>query len=157
MSAQAEVLVRPMRQQDRSDLIGIYGRAFDEPYPAPAFDNLAETPGAWVLLAQAGPGGGAMGFVIARCVFGEGEILSIAVDPALQGCGAGKALMRAADAVLLGQAGESVFLEVAVDNASARGLYDQAGFAEVGRRKGYYRRRGGLLVDALVLKKTLRL
>jgi len=156
MTAEPSIAVRPMRREDRADLVGIYGRAFDEPYPAPAFDNLTETPGSWVLLAQDETKRSAIGFVIARCVLGEGEILSIAVDPAWQGQGAGRALLRAADAVLLGHSGETVFLEVAIDNAPARGLYRRAGFVEIGRRNGYYRRRGGLLVDALVLKKALR-
>lgn len=156
MTPESAITVRPMRSQDRPDLVAIYGRAFDEPYPAPAFDNLAETPGAWVLLAESEATRTAIGFVMARSVLGEGEILSIAVDPTRQGQGAGRALLRSADALLLGQASESVFLEVAIDNAAARALYRRAGFVEIGRRKGYYRRRGGLLVDALVLKKALR-
>lgn len=150
------VLVRPAATADLATLIAIYGRAFDEPYPAPAFDNLADTPGAFTLLAQTEGARTILGFVIARSVLGEGEILSIGVDPSQQRMGAGHALLRAADGILLGQGSESVFLEVAIDNQAARALYAAAGYAEVGRRKGYYRRRGGVLVDALVLKKMLR-
>ncbi len=156
MTAEPGIAVRPMRREDRAGLVGIYGRAFDEPYPAPAFDNLTDTPGSWVLLAQNEADRAAIGFVIARCVLGEGEILTVAVDPARQGQGAGRALLRAADMVLLGQSAETAFLEVAIDNAAARALYHRAGYVQIGRRNGYYRRRGGLLVDALVLKKALR-
>jgi ribosomal-protein-alanine N-acetyltransferase len=45
-------------------------------------------------------------------------------------------------------------LEVAVDNAAALRLYRRAGFAEAGRRRGYYERPGGR-VDALVLTRVL--
>jgi ribosomal-protein-alanine N-acetyltransferase len=49
-----------------------------------------------------------------------------------------------------------LFLEVAEDNAPARALYAQAGFEEVGRRKGYYARPQSAAVDALVLRRRLR-
>jgi ribosomal-protein-alanine N-acetyltransferase len=42
-------------------------------------------------------------------------------------------------------------LEVAADNAAALALYQRLGFAEVGRRKGYYVRKGRPPVDALLL------
>jgi ribosomal-protein-alanine N-acetyltransferase len=45
----------------------------------------------------------------------------------------------------------SVVLEVASDNAAARGLYAAAGFVMVGRRPRYYRR-GGETIDALLLR-----
>lgn len=35
-------------------------------------------------------------------------------------------------------AGDAIFLEVRESNRSARALYAKAGFAETGRRKGYY-------------------
>jgi ribosomal-protein-alanine N-acetyltransferase len=46
---------------------------------------------------------------------------------------------------------ERMFLEVAEDNAAARALYARAGFAEAGRRRGYYARPDGPAADALVL------
>ena len=42
------------------------------------------------------------------------------------------------------------FLKI-VPNAAARALYARAGFAEVGRRRGYYQRPDGRREDALVL------
>jgi ribosomal-protein-alanine N-acetyltransferase len=43
-----------------------------------------------------------------------------------------------------------LFLEVAVDNAPAIGLYRAFGFTEEGRRRGYYQGPNGA-VDALIL------
>jgi ribosomal protein S18 acetylase RimI-like enzyme len=45
-------------------------------------------------------------------------------------------------------------LEMAVDNGAARALYTAKGFTPVGRRRNYYRQRGGL-VDALILRLAL--
>jgi ribosomal-protein-alanine N-acetyltransferase len=54
------------------------------------------------------------------------------------------------------QAGaDSMFLEVAVDNAPAIALYEAAGFAAVGRRPGYYDRGAAGRVDALILRLDL--
>ncbi|WP_329608585.1 GNAT family N-acetyltransferase [Paragemmobacter aquarius] len=47
------------------------------------------------------------------------------------------------------------FLEVAQDNAPARRVYAQAGFAESGGRRGYYRSPEGRYVDAIVMTCTL--
>ena len=45
-----------------------------------------------------------------------------------------------------------MFLEVSTRNPAARGLYQQLGFQQVGRRKGYYADGS----DALVMSKSLR-
>ena len=52
---------------------------------------------------------------------------------------------------------ETLFLEVAVDNVAALGLYTALGFAETGRRKAYYARAGGPAADALILRVDLPL
>ena len=49
---------------------------------------------------------------------------------------------------------ETMFLEVAADNAAALGLYRTAGFVQAGLRRGYYHRPGGDM-DALVLRRDL--
>jgi ribosomal-protein-alanine N-acetyltransferase len=52
-------------------------------------------------------------------------------------------------------AAESLFLEVAVDNAAAIGLYRAAGFTEAGRRRGYYTKTEDARVDALIMRRDL--
>jgi len=150
--------VRPLQPGDQVALFGVYGRAFDEPYPGPALRDMVETPGAFTLIAQldgAGPAAHPIGFVVARAVADEGEILSIAVDPTSGIRGAGRALMLAAEALVRGRGARSMFLEVAVDNARARRLYGGLGYEAAGVRRNYYRRRAGVTIDALVLKKRL--
>ena len=63
-------------------------------------------------------------------------------------------LLLFALADLSGEGVEEISLEVAVDNAPARALYERLDFREAGRRPRYYRR-GRELVDALVMRRTL--
>ena len=67
----------------------------------------------------------------------EANVHTIGVDPAWQGKGIGKALLRA----LLARADEfaaPVYLEVRTDNAAAIGLYEAHGFTRIGTRRRYY-------------------
>lgn len=95
------------------------------------------------------------GLVLVRTVAGEAEILTVGVRPEARGAGVGRRLVEAALASALSEGAGSVFLEVAEDNPAARRLYAGLGFEEVGRRRGYYPRRGSAAVDALVLRRAL--
>nr|WP_244325810.1 ribosomal protein S18-alanine N-acetyltransferase [Shewanella aestuarii] len=79
-----------------------------------------------------------LGFSIVQQIIDEVTLLDICVAPTAQGRGLGKQLLteliaqaKVADAVV-------VMLEVRQSNCAAMGLYQQAGFVESGRRKGYY-------------------
>ena len=82
----------------------------------------------------------------------EAEIHTIGVDPAHQGRGIGRALLRgllaAADALHA-----EVFLEVRTDNEPARRLYESEGFTVVGLRRRYYRPSGA---DAHTMRRESR-
>jgi [ribosomal protein S18]-alanine N-acetyltransferase len=82
----------------------------------------------------------------------DAEVHTIGVDPAHQGRGIGRALLRAlldvADAVHA-----TVFLEVRTDNAVARALYVSEGFAVVGLRRRYYAPSGA---DAHTMRRAAR-
>lgn len=92
-----------------------------------------------------------VGFVMSRMAADEAEILSIAIAPARRGRGLSRPLLDYHLRSLAGLGARTVFLEVDEHNASARRLYDGAGFHEVGRREGYYA--GG--AAALVLRRDL--
>ncbi len=104
-----------------------------------------ELPTTFTLLHPAG------GFVMARAVADEAEILTLAVIPALRRQGLGRLLLGAAmtRAAVLGAA--AMFLEVATTNHAARGLYEAMGFVKAGHRRRYYA--DG--TDALILRSTL--
>ncbi len=82
----------------------------------------------------------------------EAEVHTIGVDPAHQGRGIGRALLRAlleiADA-----AQATVFLEVRTDNEAAHALYASEGFAVVGLRRRYYAPSGA---DAHTMRRDAR-
>ena len=95
------------------------------------------------------------GFALARQILDEAEILMVAVDPDAQRKGHGTTLMNSLLKRLTNAGVATVFLEVEEGNHPARALYAKLGFAQTGRRKGYYRRADGTRADALLLSKTL--
>ncbi|MFP6745159.1 MAG: GNAT family N-acetyltransferase [Alphaproteobacteria bacterium] len=107
-------------------------------------------PGGFAFIAHAG--GRAAGFVLGRTTGDECEILTLAV---LRRRGLGRALVERLLARAATDGATTVFLEVAEDNKSAGCLYAGAGFTTVGRRPGYYRRRGRPAVAARVLRLDL--
>lgn len=95
------------------------------------------------------------GFVMLRVVLDEAELLTVAVEPALQGRGIGGRLVARFLAAAEARGAVRAFLEVAADNRAARAVYARAGFAEVGLRRGYYVTQGQGRVDALIMARDL--
>lgn len=95
------------------------------------------------------------GLIFAQYLPPEAEILTVAVSPEARRKGIGRELIDGLLSVLPAVKVSELFLEVAEDNAAARALYESCGFAEAGRRKGYYPRGQGPAVDALILRRTL--
>ncbi|MFX0547516.1 GNAT family N-acetyltransferase [Roseovarius sp. S1116L3] len=95
------------------------------------------------------------GFALSRVIAGEAELLTLAVDPDHRRQGIAVRLLADVEAAAARMGAAQQFLEVAADNPAACALYLGAGYAEVGRRAGYYARPGGTPVDALVLSKAL--
>lgn len=102
-------------------------------------------PGAFGWIAPAG------GMILARTATDEAEVLTLAVDPAVQRRGLGRTLLAQGLATARERGATSMFLECSADNAPAQALYISAGFAIVGRRRGYYPKGN----DALVLRLSL--
>ncbi len=96
--------------------------------------------------------GALLGWAGVSVVGDSAEILTVGVVPAGRRRGIGRRLL----ADLLDEARRrgavEVFLEVREDNTAARGLYRSEGFAELGRRRGYY---AGGRVDAITMRKDL--
>lgn len=128
---------------------------------AEAFDGPGETPWSAAafadLLAQAGVFAveGPDGFILMRVVADEAEILTLAVRPGARRGGVGGRLVGEGVLAAAARGAVRVFLEVAEDNAAARALYARAGFAEAGRRRGYYAGADGARRDALILATDL--
>jgi ribosomal-protein-alanine N-acetyltransferase len=130
----------------------LHAATFDAPWDEQAFCELLASPGVYAL----GAGKRALaGLILMRVVAGEAEVLTLAVAPAHRREGLGRALLDAGLVTAIAAGAERAFLEVAEDNAPAIALYRAAGFADVGRRPGYYPRGSGSAVAALVLSCAL--
>ena len=102
----------------------------------------------WVAESEAG----VVGFLIARRVTDEMEILNLAVAAEARRRGAGSSLLKEALAWGKRAGARRVFLEVRESNGGAIEFYRQNGFAEAGRRARYYT---DPIEDALVLASHL--
>ena len=89
---------------------------------------------AWV----AETGGKVNGFLAARVVADEMEILNLAVDPDERGRGVGGALLGTAIEHGRRSGSRRAFLEVRESNRRAQRFYERHGFAVCGRRSRYY-------------------
>ncbi len=150
--AAAALRLRPVAAEAAAVLAQVHATAFDAPWPREVFQELFANPG--VLGVAAMSGGEALGLVIARVVWDEAEILTLAVRPQARRSGVAQALMQAASDAAAALGASALWLEVAQDNAAALGLYHRCGFQQAGRRRGYYAR-GGSRIDALVMRRTL--
>ena len=99
--------------------------------------------------------GDASAFALTRIVAGEAELLTIATDPDHRRQGKARQVLTSALTTAAARGATRLFLEVAADNHAALALYTQAGFAETGRRAGYYPRPPGPPVDALTMARDL--
>lgn len=86
---------------------------------------------------------GLLGFAIVQQIIDEVTLLDICLLPSQQGKGYGKLLLKAVMASAKVSGAVVLMLEVRESNLGARALYQQAGFIESGRRKGYYPIEGG--------------
>jgi [ribosomal protein S18]-alanine N-acetyltransferase len=131
-----------------AELAHFHAEAFTSarPWSEAEFASLLGGPGVVLVCAP-------KGFLLGRALAGEAEILTIAVAEGSRRQGIGSGLLRGflTEAAALGA--ETVFLEVAEENAAALALYHRMGFAEVGRRRAYYLLSDGRRTDALVLRR----
>jgi ribosomal-protein-alanine N-acetyltransferase len=92
----------------------------------------------FLALAEGRPKAPPVGFVLARLVAGEAEILSVTVAKSVRRHGLGYRLVAEVLRILHEQRAESLFLEVDSTNLPAIRLYKRFGFKKVGERLGYY-------------------
>ena len=78
------------------------------------------------------------GFLAARQIADEAEILNVAIVPGSRRAGQGSALLRAAFDELRHRDVNRIFLEVRASNAAAITFYRKYGFVPTGRRPVYY-------------------
>lgn len=142
--------IRPARTADARRLVPLERRCFSDPWSQEAFEDLFASPFGRGLVAERL--GEIEGYLVARAVAGEGEILNLAVAPEARGRGLGGHLLEAALESLALAGAREVYLEVRDTNAAAQSLYHRRGFRAIGRRARYYR---NPVEDAIVLRLAL--
>lgn len=153
MSGPDEIDIRPVTSGAAPRLADVHATGFDEPWGTDAIRDIIAMPGTFGLMAVSGEH--IPGFVLARVAGDEAEILTIAVAASHRRRGLGRRLIEAAAAASIAGGASVLFLEVAEDNPAAIALYQNLGFTTVGRRPGYYRRRGAASVAALTMRLDL--
>jgi tRNA threonylcarbamoyladenosine biosynthesis protein TsaB len=130
----------------------LHDEIFEEGWSAQAFAEMLAVPGTHAAVAS--ESGVPLAFIVTRGAADEAEIITVGSRPSVQRRGVARQLLAWHGAWLSAHGVRQVFLEVAASNAAAQALYRGCGFAEVGRRRGYYRRRDGV-EDAVVMRREL--
>lgn len=134
-----------------TEIAGMHARMFEEAWDMPAVVKMLEHPASTAFVCQIGLPKVSVGFIMGQVMADEAEILSVGVAPELQRRGVGALLVEGFMRAAKRAEARRLFLEVAADNPAALRLYTKLGFKEQRRRKGYYPRKSGTPVDAIVM------
>ena len=143
--------IRPASSADIAELVRIERACFSDPWSAQGFGEVLGARGALGLLAL-GSEGAAVGYLLARQVLDESEILNLAVSPEARRHGVARRLLVKALEQLRADRIRQAYLEVRSSNLAAQRLYTEFGFRPMGLRPNYYR---SPREDGLVLCLTL--
>lgn len=157
-SRQRDFSLEPLTTKDSDAVSALHREDFVRPWTGGEFaDLLSQNTVFGYAAREVGHGNAApVGFVLARLVAGEGEILTVAVARSHRRLGLGWRLMDAVLRELHAQRAEALFLEVDETNVAAIALYRRLSFRQVGKRPDYYRTGGSGANGALVMRRDLR-
>ncbi|HVL74864.1 MAG TPA: ribosomal protein S18-alanine N-acetyltransferase [Noviherbaspirillum sp.] len=149
----AQLQFVPMRADDLPEVLAIENDVYPYPWTRGNFlDSLYSGYRAELLRDDAGM---LVGYFLLMMAVDEAHLLNISVRRDLHGHGIGRfQLDRVAD-IARASGMASVLLEVRPSNARAYAIYLKYGFAEIGRRRGYYPSAGNTREDAIVMRYTL--
>ena len=140
----------PMRVDDLAEVLVIENDVYPYPWTRGNFlDSMYSGYQTWTLREESGA---LAGYFLLMFAVDESHLLNISVRRDLHGRGVGHLQLDKVAALSKENGMNSVLLEVRPSNTGAIALYQAAGFAEIGRRKGYYPALGRNREDALVLR-----
>lgn len=149
----AESTVRAALESDLSAIVTIELECFhSDPWPRESFESFIDRAGVtFIVTEDPARQGTVSGYGVLIQAADEAEVLNLAVAGNSRGRGVGSALLRSLLESAALEGVRQVYLEVRESNTAARALYGAHGFAEVGRRRGYYQRP---VEDALILQRV---
>lgn len=146
-SPRGEFVLRPMTGDDVAQVVRIERASFGHPWPRSSFEQELVTPVSRSLVAcRSDDRSRVVGYVVRWHVADEIQLLNLATAPSVRGRGLGRRLLRWVLAEARRLRASVVLLEVAEANATARALYESAGFTIVRKRRDYYGPREHALV-----------
>lgn len=151
--ARSEAVISDAGVRDARAIASLHATSFQRGWTDGEVERLLIAPN--VFADRALMGARLVGFILTRAAAEEAEILSIAVAKGARGRGIGRRMLQRNLQRLVGAGVGAVFLEVDAQNRPALALYRRMGFAEVGRREGYYRHTPDQASTALVLRRDL--
>ncbi|AEI77383.1 ribosomal-protein-alanine acetyltransferase [Cupriavidus necator N-1] len=141
-----------MSALDLEAVAGIEARAYSHPWTRGNFENSVKSGHLGLTLRD--PVGTLVAYAVLMPVVDEMHLLNITVEPQRQRQGLGRLMLAVVLATAHAHRIHTMLLEVRPSNTGAIALYQAAGFAEIGRRKGYYPALGSKREDALVLRRN---
>lgn len=149
---QPDALIRPMREVDLDDVMINEEAAYSHPWTRTIIEDCMRVGYHCQVVARDAE---LLGHAVLSAAAGEAHLLNITVSPAAQGQGLGRRLLRRMLRLAAAAGADTVFLEVRVSNTVAQYLYQDEGFCEVGRRRGYYPHETQEREDAVIYAKPL--
>ncbi len=147
----AQAKIEPMKFKDIDAVLALENRAHAFPWTQANFNgSLESNDSAWILNVD----GKQLGYVVFRVTMDEAELLNITISPDYQRRGYGMLLINHVFSIARTYHAKRLLLEVRPSNGAGIGLYQHAGFTEIGRRKAYYAAAQGR-EDAVVLAVNL--
>lgn len=126
-------------------LAALHAASFPRGWSAQEFDSLLANPSYTIITSD-------HGFALLQIIPPEAELITISILPTARKQGHGRALLRQALDAAQSASVTSIFLDVDATNTAALSLYRSAGFAEIGRRAGYYATAEGTPSDAIQMR-----
>lgn len=144
---------RPMTVKDLDEVLAIEVVSYSFPWTRGNFiDSLAA---GYLAELRLDAQGECLGYSVAMPGFEEMHLLNLTVAPPFQRQGHGRAMLVQLCERARARGDHKLWLEVRQSNDTARRLYRQFGFDEVGGRKSYYPAPLGRREDAVVMSLAL--
>jgi len=148
--AAAGMALVPMTMDDVDAVHALECSVFPHPWSRANFsDSVQAGYDAWLLRDAAGE---LAGYFLLMYALDEAHLLDVAVAGKRHGTGLGRHLLATLCARARSMGAQSLLLEVRPSNTRALAVYERFGFAEIGRRKGYYPAHEGQREDAIVMR-----
>lgn len=153
MSAQLNSLPvpRPMACADLEAVEAIEREVYTHPWTRGNFTDSLAAGYHCRVLEQSGV---IVAYAVTMIAAGEAHLLNLSVAAAMQRRGIGGGLLRHMIGLAREQSAQVMYLEVRLSNLAAQNLYARHGFAEIGRRRGYYPAHDGR-EDAVTMERRL--